>query len=94
MLIEKTALSPELTAESGSGLVEIVSRYTQTFLWLQQYDEGLLEEPAGQSGGTLQGAEQAMHSLGQLKQQLMARGEATELFARLREDGLSSCWVT
>ena len=31
-LIEKTALSPALTAESGSGLVEIVSRYTQTFL--------------------------------------------------------------
>ena len=34
-LIEKTAQSPELTAEAGSGLVEIVSRYTQTFLWLQ-----------------------------------------------------------
>lgn len=35
-LIEKTAQSPELTAEAGSGLVEIVSRYTKTFLWLQQ----------------------------------------------------------
>lgn len=89
-LIEKTAQSPELTAEQGSGLVEIVSRYTQTFLWLQQYDEGLLQEPAGQAGGDLPSAEQAMLSLGQLKQQLMARGEATELFAQLREDGLAS----
>ena len=89
-LIEKTAQSPELTAESGSGLVEIVSRYTQTFLWLQQYDEGLLEEPSGQSGGVLASFEQAMGSLNQLKQQLMARGEATELFAQLREDGLAS----
>lgn len=90
VLIKKTAQSAELTAEAGSGLVEIVSRYTQTFLWLQQYDEGLLEEPAGESGGALVSPEQAMLSLGQLKQQLMARGEPTELFAQLREDGMAS----
>ena len=30
-LIQKTAASPELTLESGRGLVDIVSRYTQTF---------------------------------------------------------------
>ena len=89
-LIEKTAQSPELTAEVGSGLVEIVSRYTQTFLWLQQYDEGLLKEPGGETGGKLPTAAEAMNSLGQLKQQLMARGEATELFAQLREDGLAA----
>jgi hypothetical protein len=43
-LIEKTAKSPELTVEAGRGLTEIVSRYTQTFLWLQRYDEGLLDK--------------------------------------------------
>ena len=90
ILIEKAAQSPELTAETGGGLVEIVSRYTQTFLWLQQYDEGLLEEPSGQTGGKLPTAAEAMANLGQLKEQLMARGEATELFARLREDGLAA----
>jgi prophage maintenance system killer protein len=89
-LIEKAAQSPDLTAEVGGSLVEIVSRYTQTFLWLQQYDEGLLEEPNGQTGGKLPTAAEAMNSLGQLKQQLIARGEATELFARLREDGLAA----
>lgn len=89
-LIEKTAQSPELTAEAGSGLVEIVSRYTQTFLWLQQYDEGLLEEPGGQVGGTLPSATEAMKRLGQLKQSLIERGEATQLFAQLREDGLTA----
>lgn len=50
-LIRKTAASPELTLESGRGLVDIVSRYAQTFAWLQQYDEGLLTEPAGEAGG-------------------------------------------
>ncbi len=52
-LIEKTAKSPELTLEAGRGLTEIVSRYTQAFLWLQAYDEGLLDEPSGQTGGEL-----------------------------------------
>ena len=54
-LVRKTARSPELNTDAGRGLVEIVSRYTQTFLWLQRYDEGLLNEPAGQSGGQWQG---------------------------------------
>ncbi|WP_367110901.1 virulence RhuM family protein [uncultured Psychrobacter sp.] len=38
-LIKKTAQSPELKTDEGRGLVEIISRYTQTFLWLQRYDE-------------------------------------------------------
>ena len=61
-LIQKTAQSPELSAEAGRGLVDIVSRYTQTFLWLQRYDEGLLEEPEGQTGGTLPSTDVAMQA--------------------------------
>ena len=89
-LIQKTAASPELTLESGRGLVDIVSRYTQTFLWLQQYDEGLLGEPKGENGGVLPSAIEARTALAALKQQLMARGEATDLFARERGDGLDA----
>ena len=89
-LIQKTAASPELTLESGRGLVDIVSRYTQTFLWLQQYDEGLLGEPKGANGGALPSAIEARTALAALKQQLMARGEATDLFARERGDGLDA----
>ncbi|WP_373796210.1 RhuM family protein [Neisseria dentiae] len=89
-LIQKTAASPELTIQSGRGLVDIVSRYTQTFLWLQQYDEGLLNEPRGENGGTLPTVAEARHALADLKVQLMQRGEATELFARERGDGLEA----
>ena len=88
-LIEKTAKSPELTLEAGRGLTEIVSCYTQTFLWLQRYDEGLLDEPSGQAGGELASAEHAMQSLQALKQSLMQRGEATDLFAKPRAEGLT-----
>ncbi|MGB3110148.1 RhuM family protein [Psychrobacter alimentarius] len=89
-LIKKTAQSPELKTDEGRGLVEIISRYTQTFLWLQRYDEGLLNNPVGQKGGVLPSPTEAMDALNNLKSQLINRGEATELFAKPRGDGLSS----
>ncbi|WP_439134743.1 RhuM family protein [Pseudomaricurvus sp.] len=87
-LIQKAAQSPELSGSEGRGLVDIVSRYTQTFLWLQRYDEGLLEEPNGESGGRLRNPVEAMAALGELKHQLIERGEATKLFALVRDTGL------
>ena len=89
-LIQKTANSSELTLESGRGLVDIVSRYTHTFLWLQQYDEGLLTEPQTQQGGTLPTYAEACSALAELKSQLMAKGEASDLFGRERDNGLSA----
>ena len=89
-LIQKTANSSELTLESGRGLVNIVSRYTHTFLWLQQYDEGLLTEPQTQQGGTLPTYTEACSALAELKLQLMAKGEASDLFGRERDNGLSA----
>lgn len=90
ILIRKTAQSPDLTAEAGSGLVEIVSRYTQTFLWLQRYDEGMLTEPTGHQGGQLPSESEAMNSILALKESLIERGEATDLFAHPRGDGLGA----
>ncbi|WP_313116070.1 virulence protein RhuM/Fic/DOC family protein [Ectopseudomonas guguanensis] len=89
-LVRKTARAPQLDIEGGRGLVEIVSRYTQTFLWLQRYDEGLLTEPDGSPGGELPSLSEAQAALASLKAQLIARGEATELFAKARGDGLAA----
>lgn len=89
-LIKKTAQNPELNTDEGRGLIEIISRYTQTFLWLQRYDEGLLDEPDVEEGGILPTPNEAMALLNELKAQLMAKGEATALFANPRGDGLAS----
>ena len=90
-LIEKAAGSPALNADFGRGLLEISKRYRQTFLWLQRYDEGLLEEPKGKKGGILPRLEDAEKRLWELKKQLMERREATELFASLKnKDGLAA----
>ncbi len=89
-LVQKAASNPELIADAGRGLVEIVSRYTQTFLWLQRYDEGLLIEPVGEKGGVLLTKKEASQLLTQLKMNLVERGEATDLFAKPRGDGLGA----
>ena len=89
-LVRKTAQSPELNTESGRGLVDIVTRYTQTFLLLHRYDEGLLAEPKAQPGGQLPTSEEARAALAELKADMVQRGTATELFARERGDGLDA----
>lgn len=90
LLVRKIAQNPELPQDAGRGLLDVVTRYARTFLLLQRYDEGLLTDPPQQSGGTLPTPDQARVALGQLKSDLMSRGEATDLFARERGDGLDA----
>ena len=86
LLVKKAAGNDALTSDQGRGLVDVIARYTQTFLWLQRFDEGLLTEPAGRPGGVLPGVEDARAGIARLKADLMARGEATDLFGRERND--------
>lgn len=82
-LVKRAAALP-YNSEFGAGLVDILANYTQTFLWLQQYDEGLLQQPKGELGGELTPLADARAALVQLKAQLLARGEATALFGQER----------
>lgn len=89
-LVRKAAAGEALTSDQGRGLVDVIARYTQTFLLLQRYDEGLLEEPKGNGGGVLAAVEEARAAIGRLKADLIGRGEATDLFGREREEGLAA----
>ncbi len=89
VLVRRAATGELLTTDQGRGLIDIIARYTQTFLLLQRYDEGLLVAPKGVTGGILPGLDEANAAIGQLKQDLRARSEATDLFGREREDGLA-----
>ena len=89
-LVRRTLSNVELAREAGSGLAEIVVRYTQTFLWLQRYDEGLLTDPRGHAGGELPPVAEARAGIATLKADLMAKGQASMLFGNEREDGLAA----
>lgn len=91
-LIRKAARSPELSSEAGSGLVEIVSRYTQTFLWLQRYDEGMLAEPAGQSRPVGVRRTGLSHSGEQGRAPAIFRGKEPSVFGRQQaQRGFAVC---
>jgi prophage maintenance system killer protein len=89
-LVKKAAAGEALTADQGRGLVDVIARYTQTFLWLQRYDEGLLAEPQGSPGGVLPTLDEARAAIARLKADLMARGEASDLFGRERGDAFAA----
>ena len=89
-LVRKAARSPELQADMGRGLVDIVTRYAQTFVLMQRYDEGLLTEPPTTTGGTLFTVAEARAALAGLKADLIARGEASTLFAQERQEAFEA----
>ena len=89
-LVRKAAGAEALTTDQGRGLVDVIARYTHTFLLLQRFDEGLLTEPKGVPGGVLPSSTEARAAISDLKRNLISRGEASDLFGRVREDGLSS----
>lgn len=89
-LVKKAAAGETLTAEMGRGLVDVIARYTQTFLWLQRYDEGLLAVPAGSPGGVLPTLAEARAAVARLKADLMVRGEASDLFGLERGDAFAA----
>jgi len=89
-MVRRIAGSEALTSDQGRGLVDVIARYTQTFILLQRYDEGLLTEPKGTPGGELRSHDEALNLVAEVKASLMARGEASALFGRERDAGLAS----
>lgn len=89
-LVQRTAAGEALTTDQGRGLVDVIARYTQTFLLLQRYDEGLLTEPKGTVGGALPSLVEARAAIADLKQNLIARKEASALFGQEREAAFES----
>ncbi len=90
LLVRKAAAGDAITTDQGRGLVDVIARYTHTFLLLQRYDEGLLTEPKGTAGGSLPLLNDARKSIENLKQDLISRGEAGALFGQEREEALAS----
>ncbi len=90
ILVRKAVSGEALTTDQGRGLVDIIARYTQTFLLLQRYDKGLLIDPSGTPGGALPSVAEARRAIGELKADLVARGEGTELFGQERQEGLAA----
>lgn len=94
-LLSRTLSNQGLVSAKGGAVAQVISDYARSWSLLQGYDEQHLAEILTQQPNmrSLE-IEDALVAIADLKQSLMAKGEATELFAQKRGEGLDSALAT
>lgn len=94
-LLSKTLANQHLIAPVGEAVLQVISEYARTWSLLQGYDEQSLADIAqAQQGMVALSFVDALSAMSELKRELVAKGEAKELFGQLRGDGLESAIAT
>lgn len=89
-LLTNTLENQNLVNEEGLSVLGIVNSYTKTWQLLLQYDEDNLPPPnTKQAAGEALGLAGARKAIISLKQELLTKKEATELFGNERSDALA-----
>ena len=90
-LLSKTLTRQELVTDIGREVVVLILGYAKTWRLLLDYDEDKLGVPVGaQPARGVLDFEKARRALDALADELKSRGEASELFARDRGEGLAA----
>ncbi|QSR34195.1 hypothetical protein CFI10_04200 [Marinobacterium iners] len=94
-LLSRTLSNQQLIAPSGEAVVQVISDYARSWSLLQGYDEQSLSDVGvRQDSMQLLALDDVLAAIAALKQTLIAKGEATELFGKLRGEGLASALAT
>ena len=89
-LLSNTLESHNLVDDEGQAVLHIVQQYARTWRLLWQYDEDSLSLPAKKrEGGVTIQIDVAGKAIATLRQDLMAKGETTDIFGNERGDGLA-----
>ncbi len=90
VLLADTLKINQLVTDEGQAVLSIVEQYAKTWRLLWQYDEATLPLPAKRSGaGAIIPLDAARQAIAKLQQNLMAKGEATDIFGNEQNDGLA-----
>jgi len=88
-LLARTLSNQALVNDTGREVLDLVLRYAKTWRLLLQYDEDGLALPSGcQPSQAVLDYAKTVQAIGQIKAELMARGEATPLFGQERGEAL------
>lgn len=94
-LLSRTLANQQLVSTEGEAVLEVIADYARSWSLLQGYDEQSLPgQSDAQSGMQSLVLNDVLAAIAQLKAELIAKGEATELFAQLRDEGLASAIAT
>jgi len=94
-LLSRTLTSQGLVSAEGEAVARVISDYARSWSLLQGYDEQQLAEIGiKQPDMRVLLLDEALAAIAKLKQTLIAKGEATELFGQVRGEGLASALAT
>jgi len=94
-LLSQTLTNQQLIHPDGAAVLSVISDYARSWTLLQGYDEQSLDELAmKQADMQSLNLDNALNAIVQLKQELINKGEATELFGQIRGQGLASAIET
>lgn len=94
-LLSQTLVNQSLISQEGKAVLSVVQDYAKTWSLLQAYDEQSLAEIAlRQPNMQPLVFDEVLKAIAQLKQELIQKGEASELFGQLRNNGLASAIET
>lgn len=90
-LLSRTLANQQLVSDEGRAVLQVIGDYARSWSLLQGYDEQNLGE-SSQRQGNMRALvlDDALAAMAQLKTELIAKGEATELFGQLRGAGAAS----
>jgi prophage maintenance system killer protein len=90
-LLSRTLANRELVNAEGAAVLGVIADYARSWSLLQGYDEqSLTGQASKQQDMRSLHLDAVLVAIAQLKLELIAKGEATELFGQLRGDGLAS----
>lgn len=94
-LIEQSGKAETLHLQEAKGLLDILSHYTKSFVLLNQYDSHNLQKGKLNENITYEiQYEEAKAAIAELKKQLMAKKEASELFGNEKDKSFKSSLCT
>jgi len=94
-LLSRTLTNQGLMSAEGEAVARVISDYARSWSLLQGYDEQALGEISlSQMDMRPLVLSEALAAISELKQTLITKGEATDLFGLVRGDGLASALAT
>lgn len=94
-LLSRTLANQQLVSAKGEAVLGVIADYARSWSLLQGYDEQSLTGQTGtQQAMRPLDLDEVLAAIAQLKAELIAKNEATELFGQLRGDGLASAIAT
>lgn len=94
-LLSRTLANQQLVSAEGEAVLRVIADYARSWSLLQGYDEQSLTGQTGKQRDMRPlHLDAVLAAIAQLKAELIAKGEATELFGQVRGDGLASAIAT